>query len=161
MRQVAFCAVYSRQFSQRRQRLREDGIRFSPPRPRPGGASSIVRGRVEVCLWRIEQDSADGCLRQICSDLASLTYVRLSSGWILPIYVSLHQRRLLFWCAGPMGAQHNDFPTIYNNKFCAAPMRQGDDGGVPSAHFSACSRRQVVYGSSCNFLSFRVFVVLS
>ena len=53
----------------RRRRLSEDGIRFSPPSPRPGGVSSIVGGRVEVCLRRI-------CPWWICSDLV---VVRLRS----------------------------------------------------------------------------------
>ena len=46
----------------RRWRLPEDGIKVSPPSPRSGGASSIVGGRVEVCLRWI-------CLWWICSDL--------------------------------------------------------------------------------------------
>ena len=46
----------------RRRRLPEDGIKVSPPTPRSGDASSIVGGRVEVCLWWI-------CLWWICSDL--------------------------------------------------------------------------------------------
>ena len=37
----------------RRRRLPEDGIKVSPPSPRSGGASSIVGGRVEVCLRQI------------------------------------------------------------------------------------------------------------
>jgi hypothetical protein len=37
----------------RRRRLPEDGIRFSPPRPHPGGVSSIVGGCVEMCLRQI------------------------------------------------------------------------------------------------------------
>ena len=37
----------------RRRRLPEDGINVSPPSPRSDGASSIVGGRVEVCLRRI------------------------------------------------------------------------------------------------------------
>lgn len=44
------------------QRLVEDGIRFSPPSPCFGDASTIVVGRVEVCLLLM-------CLRWICSDL--------------------------------------------------------------------------------------------
>ena len=36
-----------------RWRLPEDGIKVSPPSPRSGGASSIVGGRVEVCLRQI------------------------------------------------------------------------------------------------------------
>ena len=46
----------------RRRRLTEDGIKVSPPSPRSGGASSIVGGRVEVCLRQIY-------LWWICSDL--------------------------------------------------------------------------------------------
>ena len=46
----------------RRWRLPEDGIKVSPPNPRSGGASSIVGGRVEVCLRWIY-------LWWICSDL--------------------------------------------------------------------------------------------
>ena len=53
----------------RQWRLPEDGIRFSPPSPHPSGASSIVCGRVEVCLRRI-------CPWWICSDLV---IVRLRS----------------------------------------------------------------------------------
>ena len=53
----------------RRWRLPEDGIKVSPPSPRSGGASSIVGGRVEVCLRRIYP-------RWICSDLV---VVRLCS----------------------------------------------------------------------------------
>ena len=53
----------------RRRRLPEDGIKVSPPSPRSGGASSIVGGRVKVCLWRIY-------LWWICSDLV---VVRLRS----------------------------------------------------------------------------------
>ena len=47
----------------------EDGIKVSPPSPRFSGASSIVGGRVEVCLRRIY-------LWWICSDLVG---VRLRS----------------------------------------------------------------------------------
>ena len=53
----------------RRRRLTEDGIKVSPPSPRFGGASSIVGGRVEVCLRQIY-------LWWICSDLV---VVRLRS----------------------------------------------------------------------------------
>ena len=53
----------------RRRRLHEDGIKVSPPSPRSGDASSIVGGRVEVCLRQIY-------LWWICSDLV---VVRLRS----------------------------------------------------------------------------------
>ena len=53
----------------KRRRLSEDGIKVSPPSPRSSGASSIVGGRVEVCLRRIY-------LWWICSDLV---VVRLRS----------------------------------------------------------------------------------
>src|SRR6187401_1200297 len=53
----------------RRRRLPEDGINVSPPSPRSGDASSIVGGRVEVCLRQIY-------LWWICSDLV---VVRLRS----------------------------------------------------------------------------------
>ena len=46
----------------RRWQLSEDGIRFSPSNPCFGGASSIVGGRVEVCLQHIH-------LWWICSDI--------------------------------------------------------------------------------------------
>ena len=46
----------------RRRRLSEDGIKVSPPSPYPDGASSIVGGRVEVCLRWIY-------VWWICSDL--------------------------------------------------------------------------------------------
>ena len=49
--------------------LPEDGIKVSLPSPRSGGASSIVGGRVEVCLRQIY-------LWWICSDLV---VVRLRS----------------------------------------------------------------------------------
>ena len=57
-------------------RLPEDGIRFSPPSPRSGGASSIIGGRVEVCLRRISRDSVGVCLRWIHVDPV---FVRLCS----------------------------------------------------------------------------------
>ena len=79
----------------RRRRLPEDGIKVSPPSPRSGGASSIVGGRVEVCLRQIYL----GGFARISS---LFVYVRVSSVWILPIYVIFHRRRLLFWGAGPM-----------------------------------------------------------
>ena len=47
----------------------KDGIKVSPPSPRLGGASSIIGGRVEVCLQQIY-------LWWICSDLV---FVRLHS----------------------------------------------------------------------------------
>ena len=53
----------------RRRRLPEDGIKVSPPSPRSGDASSIVGGRVEVCLRQIN-------LWWICLDLV---VVRLRS----------------------------------------------------------------------------------
>ena len=53
----------------RRWRLPEDGIKVSPHILRSGGASSIVGGRVEVCLRQIY-------LWWICSDLV---VVRLRS----------------------------------------------------------------------------------
>ena len=46
----------------RRRQLPEDGINVSPPSPRSGDASSIIGGRVEVCLRRTY-------LWWICSDL--------------------------------------------------------------------------------------------
>ena len=46
----------------RRRRLPEDEIKVSPPSLRSGGASSIIGGRVEVCLRQIY-------LWWICSDL--------------------------------------------------------------------------------------------
>jgi hypothetical protein len=60
----------------RRRRLSADGIRFSLPCPRFDGVSSIVGGRVEVCLRRISWDSVDVCLRWIHVDLV---FVRLCS----------------------------------------------------------------------------------
>ena len=49
----------------RRRRLSEDEIKVSPPSPCFGGASSIIGGHVEVCLWQIY-------LRWICSDLVAV-----------------------------------------------------------------------------------------
>ena len=42
-----------------------DGIKFSPPSPHSDGASSVVGGRVEVCLRRISRDLVGVCLWQI------------------------------------------------------------------------------------------------
>ena len=53
----------------RRRQLPEDGIKVSPPSPSSSDASSIVGGRVEVCLRRIY-------LWWICSDIV---VVRLRS----------------------------------------------------------------------------------
>ena len=55
---------------------RGDGIKFSPSSSNSGGASSVVRGRVEVCLSWISLDSVGVCLRQIRLDLV---VVRLCS----------------------------------------------------------------------------------
>lgn len=46
----------------RRERFLEDGMRFSPPSLRPGGASSDDGVRVEVCLWWILQNLIGVCL---------------------------------------------------------------------------------------------------
>ena len=64
-----FVRVYVLLRKTRRWRLPEDGIKVSTPSPCSGGASSIVGGRVEVCLRRIY-------LWWICSDLV---VVRLRS----------------------------------------------------------------------------------
>ena len=65
----------------RRRRLPEDGIKVSPPSPRSGDASSIVGGRVEVCLrriyhWWICSDLVVVCLRSCVFglDLSDLRY---------------------------------------------------------------------------------------
>ena len=63
---VRVCVLFRKA---RRRWLPEDGIKVSPPSPRSNGASSIVGGRVEVCLRRIY-------LWWICSDLV---VVRLCS----------------------------------------------------------------------------------
>ena len=55
---VRVCVLFRKA---RRRRLPEDGIKVFPPSPRSGGASSIVGGRVEVCLRQIY-------LWWICSD---------------------------------------------------------------------------------------------
>src|SRR4051812_11703340 len=60
----------------KRQRLYEDGIKFSPPSPRPGGVSSIVGG-----LWRFVSGRSCGisvgvCLRWVHVDLV---FIRLCS----------------------------------------------------------------------------------
>ena len=52
----------------RRWRLLEDGIRSSPPSPRPGDVSSIVGRRVEVCLRQISWDPVGVCFRWIRLD---------------------------------------------------------------------------------------------
>ena len=31
----------------------------------------------------------------------------------------------LFWCVGPMGPQHDNYPTIYYNKLCPTPAMEG------------------------------------
>ena len=62
---VRVCAMLKKM---RRWRLLEDGIRSSPPSPRPGDVSSIVGRRVEVCLRRISWDPVGVCLRWIRLD---------------------------------------------------------------------------------------------
>ena len=81
-------------------RLPEDRIRFSPPSPCHGDASSryvSVRSIFDGFAW-------------ICT---SFVYVYVSSGWILSIYTTLQRQRLpqrLLDC---------------HNKFCSAPVREG------------------------------------
>ena len=84
----------------RRRQLPEDGIRFSP-------LVSVVRLAWSDGVWM----SVSGGSRRIRSGIvfggsaqirSSVIYVHAASGWILPIYISLHQRWLLFWCAGPI-----------------------------------------------------------
>ena len=55
---VKFCVLLRKA----RQQLPGDGIKFLPPSPRSGGASSIVGGRVKVCLHWISRDSFGVCL---------------------------------------------------------------------------------------------------
>jgi hypothetical protein len=66
----------------------KNGIRFSLSSPRPGNASSNTEGGVGVCLQGILRDSVGAGLRWICLDPI---FVCASTGWILPIYISLHQ----------------------------------------------------------------------
>ena len=68
-------------------------------------------------------------------------YVRVSSGWILSSYVILHRRRLLFWCAGPMGLNTTTSRLSTTISFARLRGWRGDDDGAPSARISACSRR--------------------
>jgi hypothetical protein len=67
-------------------------IRFSSSYPRSGCASSAGGGRVESCV-----ESSSGIRSVIVFD----GVVTCQS---LPIYVYHHQRGLLLWCAGPLGA---------------------------------------------------------
>ena len=60
----------------RRRRLSADEIRFSPPCPRSDSVSSIIGGRMKVCLQWILRDSVGVCLRWIHVDLV---FVRLCS----------------------------------------------------------------------------------
>ena len=83
---LGFCILLGKA---RRRRLPTDEIRFSLSRPHPNGVSSIVRGRVEVCLRWISHDSIGGCLWWICLDLVLFhLHSCVSLGWILLIYVS-------------------------------------------------------------------------
>jgi hypothetical protein len=50
----------------KRRQLPEDEMRFSTSSPRLGGASSVVGGRVKVCLRQNSRVSV--CLRLICLD---------------------------------------------------------------------------------------------
>ncbi|EMS59463.1 Triose phosphate/phosphate translocator TPT, chloroplastic [Triticum urartu] len=52
----------------RRRRLLEDGIRSSPPSPRPDSASCVVGGHVDVCLRRTAWDSVGIGLCRISVD---------------------------------------------------------------------------------------------
>ena len=61
---VRFCVLREA----RRRRLSANEIGFSPPCPRSDGVSSIVGGRLEVCLRRISWDPVGVCLRWIRLD---------------------------------------------------------------------------------------------
>jgi hypothetical protein len=62
---VRVCGLFRKAW---RRRLPKDGIRFFPSIPRPGGAISIIGGRVKVCLQQIPLDLVGVCLRWILLD---------------------------------------------------------------------------------------------
>ena len=118
----------------RRRRLSEDGIKVSPPSP-----VQAVRLTSLVCVWRcVSGRSIFGGFARISS---LFVYVRVSSVWILPVYVIFHRRRLLFWVLVLWGLSTTT-SRLSTTISCARLRRwRGDDGGAPSARFSACSRR--------------------
>ena len=115
----------------RRWRLPEDGIKVSPPSLYSGDASSIIGGRVEVCLRRIY-------LWWICLDLV---VVRLRSCvfGLNPSnlrYSSLAAVAILVrWSYGALARQLPDY------LIQQVLPSSGDDSSAPSARFIAYSRR--------------------
>ena len=118
---------FSESYSKRRSSGGSLKMELDSPRAssRPGGASSVIGRRVEVCLWRISQDLIGVCLRWIHVDpifihLCSCVYrldpsdVHISSSAVVAILVR--------WS---MGLLHDDSPTVYYNKVCPALMREG------------------------------------
>ena len=103
-----------------RRRLLVDEINVSPPSPCSLDASSIVGGRVEVCLRRI-------CIWWICSDLF---IVRLRPRVFRQDPFDLHSLSaavavLVRWLYGALARQLPDcLLQVYNN-VCPAPAREG------------------------------------
>ena len=96
---------------------------------------------MEVCLQRISRDSVGVCLRWIQVDLV---VVRLCSCVYKLDFFDLRffslATTVVLVCWSYV-ALYDDFPTVYYNKVCSAPMRRDEDDGAPSARFSAISRR--------------------
>ncbi|XP_044419818.1 uncharacterized protein [Triticum aestivum] len=101
----------------RRWWLPEDGIEVSPPSPCSGGASSIVGGRVEVCLRRIYR-------WWICSDLVVIrlhSYVFGLDPFYLHYSLSAAVAVLVCWSYGALARRLPGF------------VPDSNDGGVMTA----------------------------
>ena len=130
---VRVCVLFRKT---RQRRLPEDGIKVSPPSLRSGGASSIVGRRVEVCLRRIYP-------RLICSDLVVVRLCSCAFGldpfdlrYSSSATVAVLVRWSYIWSLSTTTSR------LSTTTSCARLRRgRGDDGGAPSARFSACSRR--------------------
>ena len=114
----------------------KDGIKVSPPSPRSGDASSIVGRRVEVCLRRICPwwNSLDLVVVRLrmCFFRLDPSDLRYSSSGAIAVLV----RWSYIWSLSTTTSR------LSTTTSCARLRRgRGDDGGAPSARFSAGSRR--------------------
>jgi hypothetical protein len=90
---VRVCVLFRKTWHRR---LPEDEIRFSHPAPIPAMCLASSEG-----VWRCVYNGSRGIWLLLVYDgstwIQSLfVWVRVSTGWILPIYASLHRRQLLF-----------------------------------------------------------------
>ena len=110
------------------------GIRFSPPNPYPGIASSLDRARVKVCLRWISG------IRLVLS-LMDLVSVPVFARCRRIIHAFVHRRRLLFLCDGHVGCSTTTYLLSTTIRFLRLRRMSSYDSGAPSTRSDACNHR--------------------